>query len=414
MLRSIKNALYFSIARYFRFFAGIKLRRWNPRIVVITGSNGKTTALNLIEVQLGTAARYSHGANSSFGIPFNILGLERKSYSIWEWPLFALLAPIYAFGTMPSERIYIVEADCDRPYEGKFLSALLKPEVVVWLSSGRTHSMNFDGAVRRKQFARVEDAIAYEFGYFLKGAKKLAIVNADEPLIMNEVKRTSAAVEKIQSTGIGYAVGVDGAQFLISGTSYHAPYLLPQEVGYAVAASVKVAEYFGKQPTNNLLRLAMPPGRSSVFKGMKNTTIIDSTYNANADSVGAILHMVAKLSGTKWLILGDLIEQGMEEKEEHEKVAHLVQEADFKRIILVGPRMKRYALPLINDAVGFNDPKEALEYLQQNIQGNETLIFKGARFLEGVVEHLLADENDAVKLCRREAVWVKRRAQWGL
>jgi hypothetical protein len=59
-------------------------------------------------------------------------------------------------------------------------------------------------------------------------------------------------------------------------------------------------------------------------------------------------------------------------------------------------------------------PGEALGYLVGNLNGGETILFKGARFLEGVVERLLKNPSDASKLCRREAVWAKRRKMWGL
>ena len=134
MLRSIKNFLYFPIARYFIFFAGIYLRRWNPTIVVVTGSSGKTTLLHLLESQIGRRARYSHKANSSFGIPFDVLGLSRKTLFKTEWFRLFLSAPVRAFRPRPQEKIYIVEADCDRPYEGKFLASFLKPDVVLWIN----------------------------------------------------------------------------------------------------------------------------------------------------------------------------------------------------------------------------------------------------------------------------------------
>ena len=47
-----EKRLYFIAARYFRFFAKKVLNRWNPRIIAITGSAGKTTMLNLIEYEL--------------------------------------------------------------------------------------------------------------------------------------------------------------------------------------------------------------------------------------------------------------------------------------------------------------------------------------------------------------------------
>ena len=85
MLKKIKNQLYFVVAQYFRYLAIIQLRKWQPRIIVVTGSNGKTTTMHLLEAQLGTQAVYSHGANSTYGIPFHLLGLQRITYSLTEW-----------------------------------------------------------------------------------------------------------------------------------------------------------------------------------------------------------------------------------------------------------------------------------------------------------------------------------------
>lgn len=441
MLRKIKDILYFTIAGYFRFFARIRLAAWKPRVVVITGSNGKTTALHLLETQLDGAAKYSHNANSGFGIPFDILGLKRITYSPLEWISLFLLAPLYAWRRPYAEKIYVVEADCDRPNEGEFLSSLLMPEISIWLSTARTHSKNFQKLVVSGVFGTIEEAIAHEFGFFLERTSALGIINADNPLITGELWRTSTRLYEITEEQLeSYEVNREGAfgsadlshrspplvgsTFKILGKEYRAPYMLPKETFYAISAAVYVADYFGIPPSTDLSLLSMPPGRSSVFRGVKGTTIIDSSYNANVDSVSVILRMVEKLSfdsaqdlrpsDKKWLILGDLTEQGVIEKEEHERVARLVLEYNFQKIILVGPRLKKYALPILQNAVSFEEPKAALNYLRADIAGGETLVFKGARFLEGIIEHLLQNNSDAAKLCRRERVWQKRRQQWGL
>ncbi len=418
MVCRIKDFFYFPIAAYFRFFARIRLARWHPRVVVVTGSNGKTTTFTLIEMQLGERAHYSRHANSSFGIPFDILGLTRKSYAPIEWLWFFLLAPIYAWKGPYPENIYVVEADSDRPGEGEFLSALLEPEVVVWLSSARTHSMNFERSARARGVS-VDRLIAHEFGYFAERAQRLVIVNADEPLIGDEVPRADAKVRALRKTdeNVRWDITISGTEFGIGGTRYRVPYLLPEETWASIAASAEVATYFGVTPTTELWKAALPPGRSSLLKGIKTTVLIDSTYNANFSSTRAILKMVEKFPAKElWLVLGDFVEQGSQEKEEHEKLAHLLNGMDVRRILFVGPRVTRYTLPLVvnKEVIPLEKPADALEYLRTNLRGGETIVFKGARFLEGVVEHLLADPSDAAKLCRREEIWRKRRAQWGL
>src|SRR5688500_3716117 len=97
MFRFLKRKLYFIVAYYFRFFAKIQLLLWRPRIIVVTGSSGKTTLLHLIESQLKGQARYSHHANSTFGIPFDILGLRRKNLLKYEWLYLFAAAPFKAF-----------------------------------------------------------------------------------------------------------------------------------------------------------------------------------------------------------------------------------------------------------------------------------------------------------------------------
>lgn len=424
MIRLIKMSLYFPIANYFRFFAQIQLFLWKPKIIVVTGSSGKTTLLHLLESQIGKEARYSHHANSAYGIPFDILSLKRKKLTRDEWLLLFLLAPFKAFKPPYKEKLYIVEADCDRPGEGRFLGSLLKPDVALLLNVSKSHSMNFDSLVKQGRFQTVDEAIAYEFGYFVEYCSKLAIVNDDSDLIRNQIPRVKAKVEKIVKKDQlqKYAISDNGTEFRIKNQSYNFKFLLPEDTVYALAMCNAVLEYINKNFDPSFSKFKIPPGRSSLFKGIKNTTIVDSSYNANLDSMNVIIDMFEKIPcKNKWAILGDMIEQGNEEQEEHEKLAKIIVDMKLERVLLMGPRVSKYTYPKLVANLGdnivvekFTTPKEVLDYLLKNIKGGETLLFKGARFLEGVIEHLLEDKKDVVNLCRREKVWDVRRRQWGL
>lgn len=409
LLIRIKRFLYFPFAYYFRFFAQIQLAIWQPKIIVVTGSNAKTTLLHLIESQVGEKARYSQHANSSFGIPFDILGLKREKLTADEWPALFLLAPLKAFKKPFSENLYIVEADCDRPYEGKFLSTLLKPEVTIWISIAKTHSMNFP--------APVEENIAFEFGYFLENSKSLVVINVDSPLIKKQLSRTKAKVIQIGKKGHlqKYTIGKNSTEFKIDNKTYKFNFLLPEEAFYQIMSTLKLADYLHIPFDKTFANFKLPPSRSSAFTGIKNTTLIDSSYNANLSSMTVMLNMFDKIpSLNKWVVLGDMLEQGSEEQSEHQKLAEEIAKYNFKKVILMGPRVAKYTYPLVKSAVRFETPREVLDYLKENIQGGETILFKGARFLEGVIEHLLKNKEDVKKLCRREEIWQIRRRQWGL
>lgn len=415
MFNKIKKTLYFRVAQYFRFFAQIQLLLWKPKVIVVTGSNGKTTLLHLIESQLGERAKYSHHANSAYGIPFNILGLQRKTLSIFEWPMLFILAPFRAFKSPPKQNLYVIEADCDRPNEGKFLAKLLNPQITIWLSVSKTHTINFPSPV--------EENIAKEFGYFLEYTKNYCLVNGDSKLILNQIFRTKAEVRKINKKNHlqNYYVSKNGTSFKIDNKNFSINYLLPEDTFYLIAAIIELLKILEMPLDSKFKNLTLPPGRSSFFKGIKNTTIIDSTYNATPASMNAALNMYKKYPAKiKLAILSDMVELGKEEKIEHQKLAKLIVDARLDKVILMGPRMNQYTLPRLKEIASrlpiesFLTPVDILNYLKTNIKGGETLFFKGARFLEGVIEHLLKNKSDAAKLCRREQVWQERRKQWGL
>jgi len=419
MIRKIKRALYFPIANYFKFWAKIRLNIWKPTIVVITGSSGKTTLLHLIESQIGKKAKYSHHANSSYGIPFDILGLERKTLTPDEWIYLFFLAPFKIFAAKPSEKLYVVEVDSDRPGEGKFLARLLNPDFTLWVSSSLTHSANFDLLVKNKHFASEEEAIAYEFGHLLECTKKLIIADGDNALIRKELDRAMCPVEFTTEKDLKYwEISKNRTEFIIDDKKYSINFITPKSTFNPIQMTNLLMKSLELPFDASFKNLTLPPGRNSVFKGIKNTTIIDSTYNATPEGVKTILQMFDKYPAkNKWLVLGDMIELGTREVGEHEKLAAIINSMELSKIILIGPRVSKHTYPKLktkNMVQKFLMPKEGLDYILENIKDGETILFKGARFLEGIVEKLLQDKNDIDKLVRREKAWQKRRESFGL
>jgi UDP-N-acetylmuramoyl-tripeptide--D-alanyl-D-alanine ligase len=136
----------------------------------------------------------------------------------------------------------------------------------------------------------------------------------------------------------------------------------------------------------------------------------------------------------KWVVISDMLELGNEEKEEHEKLAELLNKLAFEKVILVGSRIAKYTLTSLraqvkqsptgsprhfvprDDVVGFKTSRQARDYLLETIKGDEAILFKGSQsmFLEGIIESLLADKKDGSKLPRRGDFWEKKRAKAGL
>jgi UDP-N-acetylmuramoyl-tripeptide--D-alanyl-D-alanine ligase len=420
MLKKLKTIFFFPAADYFKFFAQIRLKRWHPQIIVVTGSSGKTTLFYLIESQLQNRAKYSHHANSALGIPFDILGLSRKTFSASEWFSLFILAPFRAFQKPFSEKIYVAEADADRPNEAKFLSEFLHQDITIWINTGRTHSLNFQNLVPDK-FTTIDEAIAYEFGYFLENTKSLNIINSDSELIVNQLSRTKVKAEKIQIKDLeNFKLNKDSTEFTINGNAYKFKDLLPKEIFYSIQSVLMLLDYLKIEPDSAFSKFQIPPGRSSILKGIKNTTFIDSSYNANLGSVVTLINLFKDYPAKeKWVILGDMLEQGRFEKEEHEKLADAILSLNPDRVILIGKLISLYTYPKLNAIMtknklqAFDKLSDVLDYLLKNIKGNEALLFKASQsiLLETVVERLLQNKNDRDKLCRSEPFWIEKRAK---
>ena len=421
MLGKLKTVFFFPVASYFKFFAQIRLRRWNPKIIVITGSSGKTTLLHLVEAQIQNKAKYSHHANSAMGIPFDILGLSRNSLQASEWLSLFLLTPVRAFSKPFLEKIYVVEADADRPDEAKFLARFLHPDVTIWLNVGRTHSLNFENLTPDK-FPTVDEAIAYEFGHFLENTKSLVIINSDSDLITNQLKRTTTKIVKVEIADLKeYILNKNSTEFAVDQKRYKFNNLLPREIFYSIKAVLELLSYLKIKPDESFSKFQIPPGRSSILQGIKNTTIIDSSYNASLGSMNALISLFKNYPAKeKWVVLGDMLEQGKFAKEEHEKLADAILALNPDKIILVGNLVSLYTYPKLktiitdgNKIKAFDKLKDVLDYLLNNLKGEETILFKGSQsiMLDGVIEKLLQNKSDADKLCRTGNYWTTKRAQ---
>lgn len=416
----IKKRFYFVAANYFRYFANIVLKKWHPRIIAITGSAGKTTMLNLLEHEMGKKAHYSHDANSAFGISFDLLGLKGVRGSKIRWLWLFIITPFRSLFYRHKEAFYVVEIDGERPHEAEFLAEWLKPEITIWVSIGLSHVVQFEKVVKEGKFKDLSEAITSEFANLPAYTTKRVYIDADSKLMKKATENIKAKVIPIKKTLLKkYVVFADSTDFTYGDTTFHFNHPEPKDIAFNLFVLQDLMKYL-KLPFNpDFSDVLVAPGRSSYFKGKKGIDIVDSSYNAHMISMASTLDMAKRMHAERrWLIIGDIVDQGSLEETEHKKLAEMIADVKPDRVILVGRRTKKYTAPRLKElgvsAVATTDPKKALLYLENHITGKETLIFKGSQYLEWIIEKLLADPEDARKLCRREKAAVARRKSWGL
>lgn len=418
--QTIKRKLYLWGAQYFMWWAALSFRRWRPRVIAVTGSVGKTTMLHLLELQLGEQAHYSHNANSAFGIAFDVVGLRGVTDRRRRWLYLLLAVPWRALTYRRRQEFYVVEIDGERPHEATMIADWLKPEVSLWISVGNSHAVYFDEQVASGAFTTVEEAIAYEFASIPRATGQLVMIDGTNELMRRNVEDVSAQIIMVNGVPDAYTVTPTDTRFTISGINFTFQFPAPKEISVQLQMLVHLADYLQIPVASDVSKFRMPPSRSNFFRGKNGLKLIDSSYNAHLMSMRSMIEMFQQMDVPhKWLVIGDMVEQGKGEADQHCQLGELLATTDAEVIVLVGRRTAKYTLPVLqqhdrDQVYSFEKTQDALAFIEQQATGQETLLLKGSQYLEWIVEKLLADPSDVAKLARQEPAARRRRESRGL
>ena len=186
-------------------------------------------------------------------------------------------------------------------------------------------------------------------------------------------------------------------------------------------AAVEAGNYFKinlVDAVTSLENYLAPPGRTNLIKGIKNSFIIDDTYNSSPASAVAALEVLKELrSIRKIVVLGDMLELGKYMEKGHREVGHKVFEIGTDLFFAVGERMEAavkevqdLGYPLQN-IFYFENPVLAGKKLQQIIKEGDLILVKGSQGMrmEKIVEEVMADPQKAEDfLCRQSGEWRKK------
>lgn len=442
----MKNLYIKFILWYLRVLASMQLAKINPFIIGVGGASGKTSLSNFIALILEKEykVKQGKGKNSETGIPLDILNLGITSNNLFDWIRILFLSLLRVLFDYRKFEIYVAEMGIDSPLEPKNMSYLLKivkPNVGVLTNISFEHSQQFDPLVDTKSITeRKEDILeltAKQEGLLLTTLPKtgFAVLNIDDENIANLQKEITAAcitisafkkeatfyIEKIQNFVDKFLV-----VFVHNRKRYKIEIAnpLPKHFAYSFLLAIAVAKTKGVEIKNaiNALRsdFSLPSGRMTVFKGIKDTVLLDSSYNnATLTPILDLLDFIYEIGKQRRRvgIIGDMRELGTMSKALHEQVANkILTTLDFA--IIIGPLSQKYIEPILRknkfaffSYLNFTQSKQAI---LENIKPKDIILIKGSQntlFLERAVEMLLQNKEDVKRLCRRGEFWEKMRAK---
>ncbi|HCP08614.1 MAG TPA: hypothetical protein DIT25_02335, partial [Candidatus Moranbacteria bacterium] len=166
------------LEKILRLMAVAILRKYNPRIVSVTGSVGKTSAKEAIFTVLASRYRVRRNEknyNNEIGIPLTIIGAQSGNRSVRGWIKVVLKWAWVMISPLEYPEVLILEMGADRPGDIGYLTGFIKSEVGVVTDISMSHI----------EFFQNIDELAKEKGTLVKKLedKNLAILNVDNPQV---------------------------------------------------------------------------------------------------------------------------------------------------------------------------------------------------------------------------------------
>lgn len=423
-----------------KILARLIIKKYQPVIIGITGSVGKTSAKEAVFQVLKNQAAVrmsSRNYNNELGLPLTIIGAAAAGRNLFGWlKVFLRAARLILIRDKDYPRVLVLEMGVDRPGDMAYLTSIAPPNVGLVTMVSYSHLEYFGSLINIKK----EKQVLIE-QISNKESRGLAILNYD-----NEPTREMAEVSRARVLTYGLSEGADlqaqdvvynftkgnyeilGLNFKLNYKGSIVPVSIPGVMSpvalYAVLAGAAVGLYFEM----NLVEIAkalrdfvLPPGRLHLISGIKQTFIIDDTYNSSPEAALAALDILREVKidspAKKYAVLGDMLEIGHYTEEGHRAVGKRAAENGLDYLIAVGEKARHFIHGAKEAGMSeerifhFDSPEEAGSFLQERVKAGDVLLVKGSQGarMEKIVKELMAEPEKAAEfLVRQGQEWEDR------
>lgn len=339
------------------------LKHVNPKVIAVTGSNGKTTTKDMIESVLKPAFKVKKtqgNYNNEIGMPLTILQLDEDT------------------------EISILEMGMSGFHEIELLSEIAHPDIAVITNIGESHMQDLGS---REGIARAKFEI-------VSGLKPggVFIYDGDEPLLkphVDTLKDTEAisiglaqdnsvvcSVEQHDAMGIAFTLNTN--------EHYQIPILGTHNMRNA-AIAISIGKILGlsyEEIQENISKVKLTGMRMELHRTDSNISVINDAYNASPTSMKAAIDTLAAMDGRKILILADVLELGENSAEMHASVGDYLQDKGINLLLTFGDEavhIYENGKANVDEAHHFNHKNELIEFITQHAQAEDKILIKGSR-----------------------------------
>jgi len=325
------------------------------KIIALTGSNGKTTTKELIHSVLSKKYKTVStlgNLNNHIGVPISLLKIKKDS------------------------NFAVIEMGANHIGEIAFLTNLVKPDYGYITNFGKAHLEGFGGikgVIKGKT----------ELYNWLIENKKPILINSDDKIQKKFTNSKSILFgKKIQSQFVFKEFNED---FVSVGYNEHN--IKSKLIGSYNFSNIIAAISFGLyfkidiKSIQNAIENYTPKNNRSEVLNTKDKKIILDAYNANPTSMRLAIDSFFKLSGSKALILADMLELGIYSNDEHLEIINHLEKENTGKTYLVGEEF--YKLKKESNSISFYKTKnELILEISNNKILEKNILIKGSRAMK--------------------------------
>lgn len=363
-----------------------------PRVLAVTGSQGKTTVKDMLARVLadaGATIATAGSFNNELGLPLTVLrATEETRYLVLE---------------MGARGVgHLAE-----------LCTVAPPDVALVLNVGKAHIGEFGS----------QEQIAVAKGELVEALtpQGAAVLNLDDPLVAAMALRTRARSWTFGRSA-GAEVRLEGvelddlgrASFVLAHGDAREPVSLRllgehQALNAAATAAAALAAGLALADVAASLRAVerLSPWRMELHEREDGLVVVNDAYNANPDSMRAALETLARMGRRPGegdrrrtvAVLGEMRELGVDSEEEHREVGRLADRLGIDVVLVVGEAAQGVSDALVElrgadeRTRHVNTTAQAGEWLRENVAGPDVVLVKASRGgrLERVADALVTE-----------------------
>lgn len=391
------------------------------KIVGVVGSIGKTSTKLAIAKVLAAEkrVRWQEGNyNDILSVPLVFFGHEIPTlWNVFAWLKIIFKNELQIWGDFPY-RFVVLELGTDAPGQIAQFRKYLHLDIAVVTAISPEHMEFFESL---KNVAEEEWSVSFFSGTVLANKDLCTVIpeNLSNRKIIYYGKGygSNYKIENVSKVKDGFSFDLlhEGKKVL------NAYFEAASEIQlYSACAAVSVAKMSGisdKAVRESLGKIKSFAGRMQKLSGIKNSVILDDTYNASPDAVKMALDTLYGYEAPQRIaILGMMNELGKSSRGEHEKVGNYCNPKFLDLVVTIGRDANAYIAPAAREkgceVLEAKNSEDAGILARDRVKEGAVILAKGSQngvFAEEALKPLLAQKDDISRLVRQGKEWINRK-----